>query len=216
MSEDNPRPLTREKKVDLLMAEYGHVRAEIQLYVRELSPKLTMFGSVLVATFGVSIRNAFESPEQGAWGWIGVMFPIVLLLLAQVTIAQSYLIGVLVRRARDIEKEVALLAGEPIVRWEHQYSTIYVFSPRLPCREGGFSVNPLYVATALTIVVGVLLIVFGGIGGVKFLLGKSSIVASGYAALVACSLFAQVLQAWSFFEMGRSDVEQDTAKPPLP
>ncbi len=191
--------LTPDQEVQILLVEYKSLRDEIQMYVKEYSPKLTVLGTALVAVFGFAMSQ--PTYQQTMFSII----PAVVLLVGAITVAQSYLVISLAARVRNIELRIRELnGGRPILQWEHRYTTALVFPMRLSLkgrkRDKRFRpLNPVFVGSTITYL--------GAIGLAGMCIWKSMMgltfpwnvaytitMVIGYALLTA--------QAWSFFSIG--------------
>jgi hypothetical protein len=179
------------KQIDVLLAEYNRMTAEIRMYVQEYSPRFNIFGAIGLG----AIAFAWKEPKYEI---VFAIIPYLIMLVGSVTAAQAYIISCLALRIRDIEDEIEKVNGAPLLQWESRYATAFVFSPILRARNGRV-LSPIVVSLALVVVtIGAILAfcvwraydVLQAPWGLIYVVVTSSV----FALLVGCAL--------SFFRVG--------------
>lgn len=141
--------LDKNQETSLLQMEYSRMAAEIQMHVKEYSPKFTIFGTFVTG----AIVFAWG---QDKYNFVYPIVPYFLFVVAAVTISQAYLIACLGERVRQIERRVAYLnGGIPILTWETKMVMKLIYPsfiniPRKDTKLKPFkAINPLFASVVL-------------------------------------------------------------------
>lgn len=198
MREDSDTRLGLENELDLLKIEYIRMSEEIRMYVKEYSPKFTIFGTLVLALF----TFAFENPKYQI---VYTIIPLFMFVIAAVTISQAYVLGCNSARIRGIERRVRdLNGGTPVLLWEHNMALKLFYPPMLKLKMKNKSnhyhgLNPIFLSVLL-ILLAVLPLIF-------YCLYKSFIFLSFpynyiYTALIGLVLLLMSFQSFTFFKLG--------------
>lgn len=148
MSSDHRRTsLSISDQIDVLMAEYGFIKSEMQTYINLfhrhtniLPPLLTAAIAVVMGSLAVLARSNDGQPptimdynvttllgiDVAAYQLLGLLGFILIttwgLFSASASLSYIYIIELLARRAETIEREVNRMAGENLLCWEIRIS----------------------------------------------------------------------------------------------
>lgn len=114
---DTEAGTSNEQKIQILMAEYQTLRAEVLQRNTVLNQTLAAFGTLAVPIIAVVLSRS-------------LIVGFALLLGAPCTVFTTWLIvdrqtRVLAQRLREIEQEINTKAGETLLRWESGRAGLY-------------------------------------------------------------------------------------------
>jgi len=197
---DSPERLNTSQELSLLQMEYGRMAAEIQMYIKEQSPKFAIFGTVVVGAITFALGN-------DKYNCVYPIIPYFLFLVTAVTISQAYVIACLGERVRQIERRVTELNGQvPILTWESKMATKLIYPPfiNIPRKDNVLksskAINPIFSAWALIIIIEILIVGFCFYKTWKGDVIPDNILPFYYG--ITTAIFVGVWSSISFFRLG--------------
>jgi hypothetical protein len=195
-----PDLISVNEEIALLRMEYERMTGEIRMYVKEYSPKLSVFGIFVLGAVTFAWSNV-------KYDMVFLIVPYFLFLIAGVTISQAYIITCLAERVRQIERRVKELNGDKwLLRWESLMATKLIYPPLINVKTKNGkrfrAINPIFAAVILMIIAVVPIVVF-----CIFRIWKSNLFTSSffwlYSTITSFLFLIVVFGAISWFRLDR-------------
>lgn len=105
--------LDTQQKLDILLAEYEGLRAEIRTFAGIYFNMFTIFYALVLPAIGFGLQY----PSLNV---VFVIIPLFMLIIAFLTLFHAYAFSLIIGRIRMIEKEIGSLnGGTLVIAWEH-------------------------------------------------------------------------------------------------